>query len=162
MLRYASLSLGGIDVPQLVGTRLDQHHVNTVFEDRTAAVLALKTHKRIEQFRRKEHRARRLTVARKTHRMLAATLVKCTNHSLKRIRTHERLVARQKEATFPVAFDSPRKARTDAFAAQLAIVQHARAMLVLANLGDLGPTRRNHDVKARGTESMVRAISGSP
>ena len=82
--------------------------------------------------------------------MLAATLVKCTNHSLKRIRTHERLVARQKEATFPVAFDSPRKARTDAFAAQLAIVQHARAMLVLANLSDLGPTRRNHDVKAPG------------
>ena len=48
MLRYALLSLGGIDVPQLVGTRLDQHHVNTVLEDRTAAVLALKTHKRIE------------------------------------------------------------------------------------------------------------------
>ena len=82
--------------------------------------------------------------------MLAAALVKCTNHSLKRIRTHERLVARQKEAAFPVAFDSPRKARTDAFAAQLAIVQHARAMLVLANPGDLGPTRRNHDVKALG------------
>lgn len=150
MLRYALLSLGGIDVPQLVGTRLDQYHVDTALEDRTAAVLALKTHKCIEQFRRKQHRARRLTVARKTHRMLAATLVKCTNHSLKRIRTHERLVARQKEATFPVAFDSPRKARTDAFAAQLAIVQHARAMLVLANLSDLGPTRRNHDVKAPG------------
>lgn len=82
--------------------------------------------------------------------MLAATLVKCTNHSLKRIQTHERLVARQKEATFPVAFDSPRKARTDAFAAQLAIVQHARAMLVLANLSDLGPTRRNHNIKAPG------------
>ena len=94
MLRYASLSLDGIDVPQLVGTRLDQHHVGATFENRAPAVLALKTHKCIEQFRRKEHRARRLTVTRKTHRMLAATLVKCTNHSLKRIRTHERLVAR--------------------------------------------------------------------
>ena len=82
--------------------------------------------------------------------MFAATLVKRVNHGIKRIRAHKRLVARQKEATFPVAFDSPRKARTDAFAAQLAIVQHARAMLVLANLGDLGPTRRDHNVKAPG------------
>lgn len=150
MLRYAPLSLGGIDIPQLVRTRLDQRNVDATFEDRTAAVLALKTHKCIEQFRRKEHRTRRLTVARKTHRVLAATLVKRANHGLKRIRAHKRLVARQKEATFPVAFDSPRKARTDAFAAQLAIVQHARAMLVLANLGDLGPTRRNHNVKVPG------------
>ena len=94
MLRYASLSLDGIDVPQLVGTRLDQRNVDATFENRAPAVLALKTHKCIEQFRRKEHRARRLTVARQAHRMFAATLVKCTNHSLKRIRTHERLVAR--------------------------------------------------------------------
>ena len=148
MLRYASLPLGGIDIPQFIGTRFDQCNVDAAFENRAPAVLALKTHKCIEQFRRKEHRARRLTVARKARRVLAATLVKCTNHGLKRIRAHKRLVARQKEAAFPVAFDSPRKARTDAFAAQLAIVQHARAMLVLANLGDLGPTRRNHDIKA--------------
>ena len=150
MLRYASLSLGGIDVPQLVGTRLDQYHVGTALEDRTAAVLALKTYERIEQFRRKEHRTRRLAVARKTHRVFAVTLLKRANHGLKRIRAHKRLVARQKEATFPVALCPPRKARTDALAAQLGIVQHARAMLVLANLSDLGPTRRNHDVKALG------------
>ena len=48
MLRYASLSLGGIDIPQLVGTRLDQHHVGTVLENRAPAVLALKTHECIE------------------------------------------------------------------------------------------------------------------
>ena len=94
MLRYASLSLDGIDIPQLVGARFDQRNVDATFENRAPAVLALKTYERIEQFRRKEHRTRRLTVARKTHRMLAATLVKCMNHSLKRIRTHERLVAR--------------------------------------------------------------------
>ena len=159
MLRYASLSLGGIDIPQLVGTRFDQRDVDATFENRTAAVLALKTHKCIEQFRRKEHRTRRLTAARQAHRMFAATLVKRVNHGIKRIRAHKRLVARQKEATFPVAFDSPRKARTDAFAAQLAIVQHARAMLVLANLGQRVETTTS---KPRGTESMVRAISGSP
>ena len=48
MLRYASLSLCGIDIPQLVGTRLDQHHVGTVLENRAPAVLALKTHECIE------------------------------------------------------------------------------------------------------------------
>ncbi len=100
MLRYASLSLGGIDVPQLVGTRLDQRNVDATFENRAPAVLALKTYERIEQFRRKEHRTRRLAVARKTHRVFTATLLKRANHGLKRIRAHKRLVARQKRQPF--------------------------------------------------------------
>ena len=48
MLRYASLSLGGIDIPQLVGTRFDQRNVDATFENRAPAVLALKTHECIE------------------------------------------------------------------------------------------------------------------
>ena len=58
MLRYASLSLGGIDIPQFVSTRIDQRNVGAALENRPATVLALEKHERREQLPRKEHRAR--------------------------------------------------------------------------------------------------------
>ena len=48
MLRYAALPLGGIDIPQLVGTRLNQRNVGATLKDRPSAVLAFEKHERGE------------------------------------------------------------------------------------------------------------------
>jgi len=45
MLRDAALALGGVDIPQLVGTCLDQLDIGTAAQQRRSAVLSFKPHK---------------------------------------------------------------------------------------------------------------------
>ena len=62
MLRDAALALGGVDIPQLVGTRLDQLDIGTAAQQRRSAVLSFKPHKVGKEARGEQHRRGRLAV----------------------------------------------------------------------------------------------------
>ena len=161
MLRYASLSLDGIDVPQLVGTRLDQHHVGATFENRAPAVLALKTHKCIEQFRRKEHRARRSPLhARRTGCLRPRSSNARTIASKESELTSGWSPGKKRQPFQLRSTPHERPARTLSLRSSPSCSTHGQCLSsqIWATSGQRVETTTS---KPRGTESMVRAISGS-